>query len=250
MTSAPATSFWVTIGTHTLTAVALSSAHLPGLAFYALQIPAGYYTTRTDVTIEAVEANGNPLVRNDPTPTSPLVPSITSTPGSNGPGQVWPLPGSQNTMLDSPAAVAEDFATQALGIQHPSVAVISENTADPVVAVDIVLPSTGAHLSVLASRSANGSWLLLQVGDQNQLRGITVLPGGHPGAVMALLPPKGSADADITEVASDGTHHIHLDDAQLATKTLHLTGTNIQSDLIVYRNRSGAVIDALGGTFG
>lgn len=249
VTSAPAASFNVAIGAHTTPASAQSSVHLPGLIFFALQIPTSEYVANGQVLVEALSANGSVLLRNDPKQVPPLVPVVQSPGAATGPQVVWPIPGTHIIGLSSPTAVAAAFATQALGIQHPSVSANSAAAAGGITSVTIVLPATGKDLNAIAEHQANGTWALLQVGDQSLMRGVTVLPAGQPGAVMSLLPPRDAAQADITEVASDGSHRIHLDSRELATDTAHLEGTSIEIVLIVYRDAAGEAVSALGESF-
>jgi hypothetical protein len=248
VTSAPATSFLIYLAKGTVTVPALASPDLLGLRFYAAQISASQYPGDFAVRVEAL-TGGTPLLRNDPRQTAPLVPANPPSEPS-GLGTLWPLPGTAGAGLNNPIAVAADFATKALGLAHPTVTVRPGGPSDGITTVIIALPPPGKNLQAVAQPLANGTWALIQVGNQDNLRGITLLPNGHPGAVMSLIPPSGATQAEVTEVAADTTHYIHLNAAQLATDTVHLIGSSIQSTFIVYKNNAGAVLDAIGGTFG
>jgi hypothetical protein len=67
---------------------------------------------------------------------------------------------------------------------------------------------------------------------------------------MTLLPPTGATHADVTDVAADGTHLVHLTATELATKTVHLpTNPIVTSIIVVYRNSAGAAVGALSAFF-
>ncbi|MBO0728686.1 MAG: hypothetical protein J2P57_05470 [Acidimicrobiaceae bacterium] len=74
VTSAPAATFSVTVGTASLSTPALSTPALVGLRFYVIQVPAGDYQPNRGVAVEALAADGAALLRNNPrlTATIPL----------------------------------------------------------------------------------------------------------------------------------------------------------------------------------
>ena len=252
VTSARAASFSVDLGSVSLSTPALSNAALPGLKFYVLQVPVGDYPNNGAVSVEAISADGTPLLRNDPRQTPPLVPTLPPTPAgtSRGPQAIWPPAGTSPTGLSSAAVLARDFAVQVLGIKNPSVTAAPTSPDGYIASITIRLPATGKTIKGTAQLQADHTWALIQLGDPSQLRGITMLPNGHLGPVMTLIPPAGAIQADVTDIAADGTHHLHLTAAQLATKTLHLpTNAMVDSIIVVYRNTAGAPVGALAGSF-
>ena len=252
VTSARAASFSIDLGSVSLSTPALSNAALPGLKFYVLQVPVGDYPTNGAVNVEAVAADGTPLLRNDPRQTPPLLPTLPPAPAgiSHGPQAIWPPAGTSPTGPSSAAILARDFAVQVLGIANPSVTAAPTSPAGYIASFTIRLPATGRTIKGTAQLQADHTWALIQLGDPSQLRGITMLPNGHLGPVMTLIPPAGATQADVTDIAADGTHHLHLTAAQLATKTLHLpTNATVDSIIVVYRNTAGAPVGALAGSF-
>ncbi|MDA8047413.1 MAG: hypothetical protein M0Z30_19625 [Actinomycetota bacterium] len=75
MTSAPAVTFTVTLGTVSLTTSALTTPALAGLYFYVVQVPAADYQPSRGVAVEALSADGAGLLRNDPGLTVTLQPA-------------------------------------------------------------------------------------------------------------------------------------------------------------------------------
>ncbi len=74
VTSAPAATFSVTIGTMSVSTPALTTPALVGLRFYAVQVPAAGRKQRLTVAVEARAADGTGLLRNDPQLTATLQP--------------------------------------------------------------------------------------------------------------------------------------------------------------------------------
>ena len=250
VTSAPASRFAITLGAVALSTPALANAALPGLRFYAIQVP------RTDdpgpgvLNVEAIAADGTALLRNDPLRTPPPPPNLPTGPSPDGPHAIWPAPGTTAPRPASSADLARAFAIDVLGIAQPTVSATPTSPDGPTAAISILLPATGTELTGMAQLQADGAWAFMQLGDQSQLRGITYLPDGHPGPVMTLIPPPGATQADVTDVAADGTHLIHLTAAELDTKTLHLpTSAIVTSIIVVYRNTAGAPVGALASSF-
>jgi hypothetical protein len=137
-----------------------------------------------------------------------------------------------------------------LGIAQPTVSATPTSPDWPIASISILLPATGTELTGIADLQADHTWALMQLGDQSQLPGITYLPDGHPGPVMTFRPPSGATQADVTDVAADGTHLIHVTAAELATKTLHLpTNAIVTSIIVVFRNAAGAPVGALAAAF-
>ena len=66
---------------------------------------------------------------------------------------------------------------------------------------------------------------------------------------MAVHPPTGASQADVTLRADGGVHRLHLTGADLRTGSARLTGSSIHDVLIVFRNASGVTIDAVGSEF-
>jgi len=104
--------------------------------------------------------------------------------------------------------VARDFAARALGISDPTV---DEPPSVNGSGIGTVTISPFRRESVGRSRPTSGRRQLGDPpgGDQSRLEGITMLPGGKPGPVMTIHPPRCDS-ADVTEVAADGTYEIHL----------------------------------------
>ncbi|MCA1847357.1 MAG: hypothetical protein LC792_30070 [Actinobacteria bacterium] len=202
-----------------------------------------------------------------PPPPSAAIPPPAPSPGTHA---IWPA-GNADVLqgFQTPTDAARDFAIQALKIADPKVrdfAIQALKIADPkatespevstsgIGSVTITLP-TGQPLALLTQRHIQGNWIIIQVGDQSRLRGITMLPDGKPGPVMTIFPPTHAVSADVTEVAVDGTHRIQVGGDDLKAGVLHLAdappsaGPWVYSVLIVYRDRSNNALDALGGTF-
>ena len=252
VTSARAASFSIDLGNVSLSTPALSNAALPGLRFYALQVPVGDYPNNGAVNVEAVAADGTPLLRNDPRRAPPLLPTLPPAPAgtSHGPQAIWPPARTSPTAASSATLLAQDFAARVLGITNPSVTAAPTSPDGYIASITIRLPATGKIIKGTAQLQADHTWALIELGDPSQLRGITMLPDGHLGPVMALIPPADATQADVTDNAADGTHHLHLTAAQLATKTLHLpTNAAVDSIIVVYRNTAGAPVGALAGSF-
>jgi hypothetical protein len=190
-------------------------------------------------------------------PPPPPVALAFAPPGTH---PIWPAAGTVpypgfRTATD----VARDFAARALGISDPTVDEPPSVNGSGIGTVTIALPPGGRALAVLTQRQVGGSWVIIQVGDQSRLEGITMLPGGKPGPVMTIHPPAGATSADVTEVAADGTYAIHLTASDLRAGVAHLVarenlsvllGAPIHTVLIVYRDSRNSAVDALGGEFG
>jgi hypothetical protein len=76
---------------------------------------------------------------------------------------------------------------------------------------------------------------------------------------MTIHPPGAATSADLTAVARDGIHHVHLTAKDLRSGVAHLPpsddltalkGPPIHSILIVYWDSANRVVDALGGEYG
>jgi hypothetical protein len=192
-----------------------------------------------------------------PLPPPPLESLPSSPPGSH---PVWPVGANATSPgFSSATDVARDFAVRALGISDPTVTESAVTTADGIGIVTISVPAASRDLEVVAQRRLDGTWIIIQVGDQSHLEGITMLPGGKPGPVMAIHPPAAATSADVSEVAADGTYEIHLTAEDLRAGVAHLVardnlsvllGAPIHTVLIVYRDGANRAIDALGGEFG
>lgn len=187
-----------------------------------------------------------------PPPPPPLVPPPSSSPASH---PIWPAEADGPT-YSSATDLARDFATRALGISDPAVHEPASVRESGIGSVTIALPTL--ELAVLAQRTLNGSWEIIQVGDQTRLEGITMLPDGQPGPVMTIHPPADAATAEVTVRTADGTHELHLTAEDLRAGVAHLTARNnptihptarIHTVLIVYRDRTIRTIDALAGQF-
>lgn len=187
-------------------------------------------------------------------PPPPPPPSVAALPP--GTHQIWPV-GNAGVVQGFRTAtdVARDFAVQALDIADPTVTEPPEVSTAGIGSVTIALP-TARLLAVMTQRRVDGNWVLVQVGDQSRLRGITMLPDGKPGPVMEILPPPDATSADVIEVAADGTHRLHLVTDDLRAGVLHLpavaapsTAPSIYTVLIVYRDQTNRAVDALGGVF-
>ncbi|MDQ1491143.1 MAG: hypothetical protein QOJ23_3657 [Actinomycetota bacterium] len=196
-----------------------------------------------------------------PTGTAPLPPPPVSLPSAPpGSHPIWPR-GVIGTGPAYPSAssVAADFATEVLGIADPTVNEPLGVSASGIGTVTISVPAGDRALAVLTQRQVDGNWTITQVGDQSRLEGITMLPGGKPGPVMAIHPPPAATAADVTEVTADRTYEIHLTAQDLRAEVAHLVapeslsvllGSPIHNVLTVYRDRANRAIDALGGEFG
>jgi hypothetical protein len=190
-----------------------------------------------------------------PLPPPPL--ALQSAPPGSYP--VWPVGATATSPgFSSAADVARDLAMRALGISDPTVTESAVTTADGIGIVTISLPAASRDLEVVAQRRLDGSWIIIQVGDQSHLEGITMLPGGKPGPIMLIHPPAAAVSADVSEVAADGTHEIHLTAEDLRAGVAHLVardnlsallGEPIHTVLIVYRDGANRAIDALGGEY-
>jgi hypothetical protein len=247
VTSARAAHFLVSIpGQQTRSAAALQNQALPELRFFVTAVQPA-----ERVQVDALSANGQPLVRNDPNATGPLLappPPLPSTRPDSHP--IWPLDNQPG--LESAVAAARDFSTRALHTTGNTITPDQSVHANSPTEVTIDLPAVHRNLRVLASPRPDGTWVLLQVGDQARMRGITYRPGGQPtGPVMSILAPDGAVDADVTERVGDGLHHIHLSHSDLQSGVVHLAGDSgtIFDVLIVYHDQGGTAIDALGEQF-
>ena len=74
VTSAPAATFSVTLGTVSLSTPAVTTTALVGLRFYVIQVPAADYQPSRGVSVEALAADGAALLRNNPRLTATLQP--------------------------------------------------------------------------------------------------------------------------------------------------------------------------------
>lgn len=252
VTSVPAATFSIDLGSVSLSTRALSNAALPGLRFYALLVPVGDYPANGAVNVEAVTADGTALLRNDPRQTPSLLPGLPPPLAgtSQGPQAVWPPAGALRTGPSSATVLARDFATQVLGIANPSVTAAPSGPGGYITSFTIRLPAAGKTIKGTAQLQTDHTWALIQLGDPNQLSGITMLPNGHLDPVMTLVPPGAATQADVTVFAADGTHHLHLTAGQLATRKLRLaTNATVDSIIIVFRDTAGAPVGALAGSF-
>lgn len=187
-----------------------------------------------------------------PPPASVAAPPPAPPPGTHA---IWPA-GNADVLrgFQTPTDAARDFAVQALKIADPKVTEPPEVSTSGIGSVTITLP-TGQLLALITQRHVDGNWIIIQVGDQSRLRGITMLPDGKPGPVMTIFPPADAVSADVTEVAVDGVHRIQVKGDDLKPGILHLAdappsaGPWVYSVLIVYRDASNNAVDALGGTF-
>lgn len=75
VTSAPAATFTVTLGTVKLSTPALTTTALQGLRLYIIAVPAHDYQPGRGITVEARAADGTPLLRNNPSLTATLPPA-------------------------------------------------------------------------------------------------------------------------------------------------------------------------------
>jgi hypothetical protein len=188
----------------------------------------------------------------------PPPPPPSATPPPDAPRvehAIWPAGNAQAVQgFQTPTDAARDFAVQALNIADPKVTEPPELSTSGIGSVTITLP-TGQPLALLTERHADAGWIIVQVGDQSRLRGITMLPDGRPGPVMTVFPPTGVVSADVTEVAVDGLHRIQMTGDDLKSGILHLapappsTGPWVYSVLIVYRDQGNNALDALGGVY-
>jgi hypothetical protein len=184
----------------------------------------------------------------------PPPPSVAALP--RGTYQIWPAENAGVVQgFRTPTDVAQDFAVQALDIGDPTVMEPADVSTAGIGSVTIALP-TAQPLPVITERRVDGNWVIVQVGDQSRLRGITMLPAGKPGPVMEIFPPLDATSGDVIEVAADGTHRLHLTTDDLKTGVLHFptvaapsTAPSIYTVLIVYRNKTNQAVDALGGVF-
>ena len=203
-----------------------------------------------------------PPMTERPAGAAPLPPpppeSLPSAPPGSHP--VWPG-GADATRAEYASAtdVARDFAVRALGISDPTVNEPPDVSASGIGTVTISLPQRDQALPVRTQCLVDDNWVIIQVGDQRRLEGITLLPDGKPGPIMPIHPPAAATSADVTEMTADGTYEIHLNAEDLRTNIAHLVapedlsvlrGAPIHSVLIVYRDRANHAIDALGGEFG
>jgi hypothetical protein len=142
--------------------------------------------------------------------------------------------------------VVRDFSTRALGVTANAITIDAVAQANSPTTVTIALPAINASLRVVAYPQAGGTWALLGVGNQADKEGITFTPKGPN---MALRPPISVTQADITERAADGIHHLHLNQRDLRAGSVQLIGNPIRDVLIVWRNASGAAIGAVGNQY-
>jgi hypothetical protein len=212
----------------------------------AAAIPTGW---PVQILVDALAADGTAQLRNDPQFTPPPPPAV-SPPSPPGTYPLWPTDDVAGSARNTPTAIAQDFATRALGVANAAVTVDPSASANGPTVVKIFLPAAGHDLTVLTEPGAAGTWEIIQVGDQSNQRGITMAPNGVFGPVMSLLPPSGAATADVVETAADGTHRIQLSPTDLAARVVHLVGNPIHTVVIVYRDPTGAAIDAIGAEFG
>lgn len=159
---------------------------------------------------------------------------------------MWPLPPGDAAKLDSALAVARDFSAQVLGVTENTIIADPSAPANGPIIVTIELPASSHPVPVLASPTATGTWALLSVGNQADQEGITF---GPDGATMALHPPAGATQADITERAGAGIVRVHLNEASLRTGTAQLTGSSIHDVIVVFRNANGLTIGAIGSEY-
>lgn len=195
-------------------------------------------------------------VRAAPPPPPPPGSLAFAPPGTH---PIWPVDGLAVQGFGTAMDVARDFAIRALGISDPTVNEPSSVSGPGIGTVTISLPPSGQGLDVVAQRQLDGNWVIIQVGDQSRLEGITMLPGGKPGPVMTIHPPSSATSADVTEVAADGTYQIHLTAKDLRAGVAHLVagdnpsvllGAPILTVLILYRDSKKSVVSALGSEFG
>ena len=186
----------------------------------------------------------------------PPPPSVASAPAAPpGTHAIWPAGNADVVQgFQTPTDAARDFAVQALNIADPKVTEPPEVSTSGIGSVTITLP-TGQPLALLTQRHVDGDWIIVQVGDQSRLRGITMLPDGKPGPVMTIFPPTDVVSADVTEVAADGVHRIQVTGDDLKSGILHLAPAPpspvpwVYSVLIVYRDQANNAVDALGGVY-
>jgi hypothetical protein len=264
ITSAPAATFRVDVdGATPVSTGALATKTFPGLRFYAMQLPAGSLPRSfpAQLSVTALAGDGTALAHSDSLrmapPPPPPAPLVSAPPGTY---PIWPAGGTATPPpYRTATAVARDFAVRALGIPNPKVIESGSVNSARIGTVTIGLPTAHHDLDVQVQREADGNWEITQVGDQRHLEGVTMLPNGKPGPVMAIHPPAGAVTADLTEVAADGTHNLHLTVQDFQAGIAHLVAvgdpsatalTPIHSVLIVYRDSTNAVLDALGGEFG
>ncbi len=225
-----------------------STSELPGLRFYVVESPPG--ADPASVEVEALAGDGTPLVRSDPGPppappiVTPSVPIVTPSLPDAYP--LWPLDPADIADRSSAEAVARAFSASALGVTGNDITPDPAAVPNSPTAVTIELPSSGRPLRALASPSHDGTWTIIQAGDQTQLRGIAF---GPSGPTMAIKAPADASEADITELADGRVQHVHLTQADLRAGSARLTGQSIHSVLIVFRNSAGATVDAIGGVF-
>jgi hypothetical protein len=264
ITSAPAATFRVDVdGASPVSTGALATKTFPGLRFYAMQLPAGSLPRSfpAQLSVTALASDGTPLLQSESLQMAPPPPppaSVVSAPPGTYP--IWPAGGTATPPpYRTATTVARDFALRALGIPNPTVTEPGSVNSAGIGTVTIGLPARHHDLDVQVQRQPDGNWAITQVGDQRHLEGITMLPNGKPGPVMTIHPPAGAVTADVTEVAADGTHDLHLTVQDLQAGIAHLVAGGdpsatasrpIHTILIVYRDSANNVLDALGGEFG
>jgi len=242
VTSAPATQVLVTFGGAAVpvTTATRSAPALPGLHFFAVEVPPAAVRPTVRVEVEALAASGTPLLRSDPTRSPPVVSITPPKPEPTYP--LWPLDPIDPTTITSAMAAARSFSATALGVTGNTITVVA---SDPYFAAfSIELPASGRTLQVETVPGPNGTWTLSQVGPPLQ-QGIKLVGPGAP--TISIEAPSDATQSDVTERVDNTVHHIHETSTDLKSGFVHLVGGTINNVLIVFRNAAGAPVDAVGG---
>lgn len=250
ITSSAAASVSITFAgsTTVISAKTIADPAFPGLHFFDAVVPAGY-----DTTVVAVASSGQPIERSETYPISSGVPPIPPAGTSPFVGfqPFWPMDPTAPARFGTPAALAEDFSTTVLGLAKAGITTTPAPGAPGRQLVTITAPGLVKPLQAIAAQQGNGSWGFMEVG-VTQANGTGTLTGTLSFMMVSgqlslgFTAPPGTANAESFQRTDLGYSHGPLTSAQLHDGKETLPGKQVESAIVVFRNRHGDIVGVFG----